>query len=178
MVESSPSRQRQPPCKTKREMSDEAADTVAHTYLLTLPRSSFVPRTAQPPYSQVETSTRAGLDGLRLTARRAMVDVEPYGSSDFGGDLWHNEPPSLSPASPSDDDDPEDPENASDKKKEKKRKSRPHQRRPSKEAKAIATTKIVVKLPEFTGNNLSEFAECFCRFLKDDQKCQLLLQCC
>ena len=35
MVESSPSRQRRPPCKTSREMSDEAADAAALTYLLT-----------------------------------------------------------------------------------------------------------------------------------------------
>ena len=35
MVESSPSRQRRPPCKTSREMSDEAADAAAPTYLLT-----------------------------------------------------------------------------------------------------------------------------------------------
>ena len=34
MVESSPSRQRRPPCKTSKEMSDEAADAVALTYLL------------------------------------------------------------------------------------------------------------------------------------------------
>ena len=38
MVESSPSRQRRPPCKTNKEMSDEAADTAALTYLLTLLR--------------------------------------------------------------------------------------------------------------------------------------------
>ena len=35
MVESSPSRQRRPPCKTNKEMSDEAADAAAFTYLLT-----------------------------------------------------------------------------------------------------------------------------------------------
>ena len=35
MVESSPCRQRRPPCKTNKEMSDEAADTAALTYLLT-----------------------------------------------------------------------------------------------------------------------------------------------
>ena len=35
MVESSPSRQRRPPCKTNKEMSDEAADAAAPTYLLT-----------------------------------------------------------------------------------------------------------------------------------------------
>ena len=35
MVESSPSRQRRPPCKTNKEMSHEAADVAALTYLLT-----------------------------------------------------------------------------------------------------------------------------------------------
>ena len=35
MVESSPSRQRRSPCKTSKEMSDEAADAAALTYLLT-----------------------------------------------------------------------------------------------------------------------------------------------
>ena len=34
MVESSPSRQRRPPCKTSKEMSDEAADAAAFTYYL------------------------------------------------------------------------------------------------------------------------------------------------
>ena len=51
-----------------------------------IPRSPFVPRTAQPLYSHVENSTRAELDRLGLTALRAMVDVEPYGSSDLGRD--------------------------------------------------------------------------------------------
>ena len=35
MVESSPSRQRRPLCKTSKEISDEGADTAALTYLLT-----------------------------------------------------------------------------------------------------------------------------------------------
>ena len=35
MVESSPSRQRRPPCKTNKQKSDEAADAAALTYLLT-----------------------------------------------------------------------------------------------------------------------------------------------
>ena len=47
-----------------------------------IPRSPFVPRTAQPPYSHVENSTPAEVDQLGLTALRAMVDVEPYSSSD------------------------------------------------------------------------------------------------
>ena len=51
-----------------------------------IPRSPFVQTTAQPPYSNVGNATRAELDRLGLTALRAMVDVEPYGSSDLGGD--------------------------------------------------------------------------------------------
>ena len=35
MVESTPSRQRRPPCKSNKEMSDEAAEAAALTYLLT-----------------------------------------------------------------------------------------------------------------------------------------------
>ena len=116
---------------------------------------------------------------------RAMVDVEPYGSSDLGGDPSDDEPPSMTSASPSEDDDPEDPENPSGKKKKKKKTRRPGGRR-SQEAKAIATSKIVVNLPEFTGKDLSEFAENFGRFLRltgqthasGRVKCDLLLQCC
>ena len=63
---------------------------------------------------------------------------------------------------------------------------RRHERRRSKEAKAIATSKIVVKLPEFMGKDLSEFAETFGRFQRmtgqthasGSGKCDLLLQCC
>ena len=49
-----------------------------------IPRSPFIPRTAQPPYSHVENSTRAELCRLGLTAVSAMVDVEPYISGDLG----------------------------------------------------------------------------------------------
>ena len=131
-----------------------------------IPRSPFVQRTAQPPYSHVGNSTRAELDRLGLTALRAMVDVEPYGSSDLGGDPSDDKPPSMTSASPSEDDDPEDQENPSGRKKEKKRKTRSPEGRRSQEAKAIATSKIVVNLPEFTGKDLSEFAENFGRFLR------------
>ena len=150
-----------------------------------IPRGPFVPRTAQPPHSHVENSTRAELDQLGLTALRAMVDVERYGSSDVGGDPSDDEPPSLASGSPSEDDDPEDPENPGDKKKRRKKKSRRHERLCSKEAKAIATSKIVLNLPKFTRKHLSEFAETFGRFLRIGQthasgrvKCRLLLQCC
>ena len=151
-----------------------------------IPRSPFVPRTAQPPYSHVGNSTRAELDRLGLTALRAMVDVEPYGSSDLGGDPSDDEPPSMTSASPSENDDPEDPENPCGKKKKKKKKTRRPGGRRSQEAKAIATSKIVVNLPEFTGKDPSEFAENFGRFLRltgqthasGRVKCDLLLQCC
>ena len=151
-----------------------------------IPRSPFVPRTAQLPYSNVGNSTRAELDRLGLTALRAMVDVEPYRSSDLGGDPSDDEPPSMTYASPSEDDDPENPENPSGKKKKKKRKTRRPEGCRSQEAKAIATSKIVVNLLEFTGKDLSEFAENFGRFLRltgqthasGRLKCDLLLQCC
>ena len=66
-----------------------------------IPRSPFIPRTARPPYSHVGNSTRAELDRLGLTALRAMVDVEPYCSSDLGGDPSDDEPPSITSVSPS-----------------------------------------------------------------------------
>ena len=149
-------------------------------------RSPFVPRTAQPAYSHVGNSTRAELDRLGLKALRAMVDVEPYGSSDLGGDPSDDEPPSVTSASPSEDDDPEDPENPSGRKKKKRRRTRHPEGRRCQEAKAIATPKIVQNLPEFTGKDFSEFAEDFGRFLQmtgqthasGRVKCDLLLQCC
>ena len=114
------------------------------------------------------------------------MDVEPYGSSDLGGDPSDDEPPSMDSSSPSEDEDPEDPEDPKGKKKKKKKKKtrRPEGRR-GQEAKAIATSKIVVNLPEFTGKDLSEFAENFGRFLRltgqthasGRAKCDLLLQC-
>ena len=151
-----------------------------------IPRSPFIPRTAQPPYSHVENSTRAELDRLGLTALRAMGDVEPYGSSDLGGDPSDDEPPSMTSASSSEDDDPDDPENPTGRKKKKKRKTKRPERRRCQGARAIATSKIVVNVPEFTGKDHSEFAENFGRFLRmtgqtrasGRVKCNQLLQCC
>ena len=151
-----------------------------------IPRSPFIPRTAHPPYSHVENSTRAELDRLGLAALRAMADVEPYGSSDLRGDPSDDEPPSMTSASPSEDDDPEDPGNPSGQKKKKRRKTKHPEGRRSQEAKAITTSKFVVNLPESTGKDLSEFAENFGRFLRKTGqthasgrvKCDLLLQCC
>ena len=151
-----------------------------------IPRSPFVQRTAQLPYMHVENSTRSELDQLGLTALRAMVDFEPYGSSDLGDDPSDDEPPFLTSASPCEDDDPEDPANPSGKKKKKNKKTKRHQGRRSKKAKAIATSKIVLNLPEFSGKDLNDFAENFGRFLRmtgqthatGRVKCNLLLQCC
>ena len=151
-----------------------------------MPTPAVIPRTAQPPYSHVENSTRAELDRLGLTALRAMIDMEPYGFSDLVGDPSDDEPPSMTSASPSEDDDPEDPENPRGRKKKRKRKTKHPEGRRSQEAEAIATSKIVVNLPEFTGKDLSEFAENFGRFLRmtgrtrasGRVKCDLLLQCC
>ena len=150
-----------------------------------IPRSPFVPRTAQPPYSHVKNSMRAELDQLGLTALRAMIGVEPYGSGDLGGDPSDDEPPSMMSASPSEDDDPEHPENPSGKKKKKKRKTKRHEGRRFQRAKAIAPSKIMVNLPEFKGKDLSKFAESFGRFLRmtgqtrasGRVRCDLLLQC-
>ena len=83
-----------------------------------------MPRTAHPPHSYVENSTRAVLDRLGRTALRAMVDIEPYGSSDLGGDPSDDKPQSLSSASSSEDDDPEDPKNPSGTKKGEKKEER------------------------------------------------------
>ena len=67
IVESSPSRQRRPPCKTNKEKSDEAADAAALTYLLTYlltyapsrgkpsQTAGDPPPHAPPPYSSART---------------------------------------------------------------------------------------------------------------------------
>ena len=51
------------------------------------------------------------------------MNVQPYGSSDWGGDPSDYEPPSLTSTSPSENDDPEDTQNPSGRKKKKKKKS-------------------------------------------------------
>ena len=134
----------------------------------------------------MENSRIAELNRLGLTALRTMSDLAPYVSSDLGGDPSDDEPPSMTSASPSEDEDPEDPENLSERKRTKKRKTKRPEGRRSQEAKASATSKIVVNLPEFTGKDLTEFAENFGRFLRMTGQtrasgrviCDLLLQCC
>ena len=143
-----------------------------------------MPRTAQLPYSHVDNSSQVKLDQLGLTALRALVDMEPYGASDYGGDSSDDEPPSLTCACACEDNNPEDPANRSGKKKKKKRKTKRHERRRSEEANTIDTSVIVVNLPEFTGKDPSDFAESFGWFLRmtgqtrvsGRMKCDLLLQ--
>ena len=53
MVESSPSRQRRPPCKTNKEMSDEAADAAPLTYLLTFKPTAAFMLTNKNPFAIV-----------------------------------------------------------------------------------------------------------------------------
>ena len=109
---------------------------------LAILRSPFISRTAQPLYSDLDNSTHAQLYKLGMIALSAMVDVEPCGSGDMGGDPSDKEPPSLSSASPSEDDDPEDPDALVDKRKRKKKKGQRNERHRSKVTKAIGTSKI------------------------------------
>ena len=59
MVESTPSRQRRPPCKTSKEMSDEAADAAALTYLLT-----YLP--LMPPYKEKRLYSHFGISLCKM----------------------------------------------------------------------------------------------------------------
>ena len=95
-----------------------------------------MPTTTQPPSSHVKNSTRAELDWLGVKTLRAVLDVEPYGSSDLGGDPSYDDLPCLLSPSPSENHNPEDPENQMRKKNKKKRKSTCPERRRSKEAEA------------------------------------------
>ena len=90
-----------------------------------------------------------------------MVDVEPYGLSDAGGDPLDDDSSSCD-REPSD---PDDPWDKSSKKKRKKTPKKVLRERPGKEAKAIATSKIVVNLLDFTGKDLNESADSFAWFL-------------
>ena len=123
---------------------------------------------------------------LRFSCRARRTGGAPASASDLSGDPSDDGPPSMTSASPSEDNNPEHPENPSGQRKRNTRKTRRPKGRRSQGAKAIATSKIVVSLPEFTGKDLSEFAENFGRFLRmtgqtdasGRVKCDLLLQCC
>ena len=132
----------------------------------TVHSSPLLPRAAQPPYTHVDNSTRAELHRLGVRALRATVDVEHYCSSYLDGDPAYDQPPSLLSASPSEDSHSEDPKNPSGRKKKRERKRWRQERCHCKEAKAIATSKIVAHLPGFTRKDLSGFAEIVGRLLR------------
>ena len=69
MAESTPSRQRRPPCKTNKEESDEAADAAALTYLLT-PLQSFTQR------HQRHETNKTPLSNLRSFPHRNLLSSE------------------------------------------------------------------------------------------------------
>ena len=69
MVESSPSRQRRPPCKTNKGMSDEAADAAALTYLLT----------QSEPWKQLMTGVLAQSPGGGRLPSSGAPQLEPQG---------------------------------------------------------------------------------------------------
>ena len=79
MVESTPSRQRRPPCKTNKEESDEAADAAALTYLLT--------------YSRGGRGRRASPHQRAGAARGLSLGVAHGGAPEqYGGRAPHNPP--------------------------------------------------------------------------------------
>ena len=67
MVECSPSRQRRPPCKTNKEMSDEAADAAALTYLLTA-----IPARARRPTTDPATIPAIAPPNLRYPSKKTV----------------------------------------------------------------------------------------------------------
>ena len=76
MVESSPSRQRRPPCKTNKEMLDEAADAAALTYSLT---HAFRKKTKalQNSTQEWQATPRKGLQTRFSSHRRTGTDNVP-----------------------------------------------------------------------------------------------------
>ena len=79
MVESSPSRQRRPPCKTNKEMSDEAADAAALTYLLTYLLQQAVDDQHRQG-TDFEQSMNAGMAALNWLRTPQPVGLAPKGS--------------------------------------------------------------------------------------------------
>ena len=124
-----------------------------------------------------------------------MVDLEPYGLSDLGGDPTPIHPQRLPSAARAEEEADlvtltilmEEPLEWK-KRRRKRRRTRSLRRRIAVivMVRTIATSKIVVNLPEFTRNNLNEFAEGFPRLSRmtgqthasGRVKCLLLMQCC
>ena len=72
MVESTPSRQRRPPCKTNKEESDEAADAAAVTYLLTYPHKTCHGEATQTP--EQATTRDADLQRIQFEFAECAVN--------------------------------------------------------------------------------------------------------
>ena len=93
MVESSPSRQRRPPCKTNKEMSDQAADAAALTYLLLTPSLGGA---APGPLPSPPSVAGAPLPGVRVRSglwgspRRGVRPAAGWGA---GGGRLVSHPP-------------------------------------------------------------------------------------
>ena len=157
-------------------------------------RSPFVPRVQQLPYSHVPNSSPSDLRAAGLTALRAMVDVEPYDSSEVGSSTSTSSSGESSDGGgggggPSDDpDDPHHESKGKGKGKKHKKSKRKHKKKAkyAKEARNVAQSKITVSPPEFTGKDLSDFAQEFARFLRltgqtkasGRVRCDLLMSCC
>ena len=83
MVESSPSRQRRPPCKTSKEMSDVAADAAALTYLTYCSVQSTKQKHsdwARSYHHEVTQRVQAGIDQTRLAQCELWIQ--------FGMPMW------------------------------------------------------------------------------------------
>ena len=87
MVESSPSRQRRPPCKTNKEMSDEAADAAALTYSLT-PITCLLCFSSQMMASNLlmtaytsDVTTPTATASFLARLQREIRECEPYSAN-------------------------------------------------------------------------------------------------
>ena len=81
MVESTPSRQRRPQCKTNKEEADEAADAAAPTYLLTSVRHQRIPVSGSHARERSETHTdiRSTLRG-KVQSLALVLEASPSAS--------------------------------------------------------------------------------------------------
>ena len=77
MVESTPSRQRRPPCKTNKEESDEAADAAALTYLLTYSVEDHLRMSITQPASNLHSDEDIE-DKIKLLNPRVQTLIRTY----------------------------------------------------------------------------------------------------
>ena len=84
MVESSPSRQRRPPCKTNKEMADEAADTAALVYLLTyfffVTLQTYCSGENTPLFYVRQLKSRGPMQGLTHTCAMTFLGLSSMAS--------------------------------------------------------------------------------------------------